>query len=75
MDGEGAMPTINPGFCAMDNNFKIYVQGLPWKVTEDDVRAHFGICGQISNVELGSCGGKSFDSPAVFLCLLVIVYH
>ena len=31
---------------------KIYIRGLPWRATEDEVRDYFASCGTINSVEL-----------------------
>ena len=46
-------------------NTKIYVRGLPWRATEDEVRDFFTSCGEMKEIELplqddgrSSCTGK-----------------
>lgn len=34
------------------SKLKIYVRGLPWRATEDEVSEYFASCGEIKNVEL-----------------------
>eukprot|EP00804_Cyclotella_cryptica_P022884 CCRYP_005095-RA/>CCRYP_005095-RA protein AED:0.12 eAED:0.12 QI:177/1/1/1/1/1/3/279/480 len=35
-----------------EDNTKVYVRGLPWKATEDEVRDFFAQCGEIASLEL-----------------------
>jgi RNA recognition motif-containing protein len=54
-----------------EENPKVYVRGLPWKATHEEVKEFFAECGAIKSVELPLMGdGRSsgtaiieFDSP------------
>ena len=35
-----------------EDNTKVYVRGLPWRATEEEVRDYFAACGEISSIEL-----------------------
>merc|ERR1712032_963470 len=35
-----------------ETNLKIYIRGLPWKATEDEVREYFSTCGEIISIEM-----------------------
>ena len=53
-------------------NPKVYVRGLPWKATHDEIKEFFGGCGKIKSVDLplladGRSSGTAvieFESPA-----------
>merc|ERR1712151_845271 len=35
-----------------ETNLKMYIRGLPWKATEDEVREYFSSCGEIISIEM-----------------------
>jgi len=34
------------------DNLRIYIRGLPWRATEDEVREYFSTCGEITSIEM-----------------------
>ena len=45
--GEDKRRTVDP-----ESNCKVYVRGLPWRATEEDIRDYFALCGGIMGVEM-----------------------
>jgi len=35
-----------------ETNLKMYIRGLPWRATEDEVREYFSACGEIISIEM-----------------------
>ena len=54
---------------------KIYIRGLPWRATEDEVRDYFASCGEIKSVELplnkdGRSSGTGKSNCAFYFSML-----
>merc|ERR1712226_385844 len=35
-----------------NDNLRMYIRGLPWRATEDEVREYFSTCGEITSIEM-----------------------
>ena len=59
MGGEGA-------------KFKVFIQGLPWKVTEKEIRSHFKSCGKCIEADLPL--GTLSLSLSIYIYIYIYIY-